>query len=167
VSTPHEGTTFFFELSESHLPIDAPTITSMPPLPPRTELPHILHVEDDRQSRELMSTLLADLAVVTEAPSVARAFELLAENRYELVLLDLELGGALGSDVLREIRGQSMASSVLVYTAHEELLDPSIRELADAVLIKTRISERELRIRIEDLLRHSGRFESAVPLHVS
>jgi hypothetical protein len=69
--------------------------------------------------------------------------------------------------VLHEIRKQSLASSVLVYTAHEELLDPSIRELADAVLIKTRISERELRIRIEDLLRHSGRFESAVPLHVS
>lgn len=51
----------------------------------------ILHVEDDADVRDVVAMVLKDTAEVSQAGTLARARELIAANRYDLILLDIML----------------------------------------------------------------------------
>lgn len=82
--------------------------------------PRILVVEDEDAIRRLVSaTLRSRQYEVAEVPSVAEALVRLTEGPYDLVVLDLMLGGVSGWELVEELhrRGLRDRTRVLVLTA--------------------------------------------------
>jgi len=55
-----------------------------------------------------------------EADSCEGATALLAERRYDLVLLDISLGGRSGLDLLKQVRQEQPTLPVLIISMHPE-----------------------------------------------
>jgi two-component system, LytTR family, response regulator len=81
-----------------------------------------LIVDDEPLARRRLRTILAaepDLEIVGEAANGATAIQAVAEKRPDLLLLDIQMPGKDGFDVLREIA--SIHQPVVVFiTAHDE-----------------------------------------------
>lgn len=83
----------------------------------------ILVVDDDRTTRTIARGLLTSSGYrVTEAESGRAALALLASKHYALVVLDLEMPGMTGREVLDKIRSNvhTAAISVIVLTGNED-----------------------------------------------
>lgn len=78
---------------------------STPASDPPSLRPSLLLVEDNDDTRFLLSALLEDEYVVTPAPTAGAALACARSNRYDIVLMDINLGsGATGVDVLEALR---------------------------------------------------------------
>jgi two-component system KDP operon response regulator KdpE len=125
----------------------------------------VLVVDDDSQ---VVRALRAGLAVqgydVVSAGNGETALDLAAGTRVDLVLLDLELPGIDGVEVVGRLRGWTEVP-VLVLSAHEEL-EERVRALdagADDYVSKPFAME-ELGARIRAVMRRSREGESEGPL---
>lgn len=75
----------------------------------------VLVVEDNAFNRQLVKDLLElDGHDVVEATSAEEATARLADGLYDLILLDIELSGGSGEEVLREVRRHPDLSGVAV-----------------------------------------------------
>jgi len=75
----------------------------------------ILVVDDDPQIRRLMRVaLIAQGYEVREARSAELSFELLERERFDLVLLDINMPGASGLEVCRAVRASSDAAVIML-----------------------------------------------------
>ncbi len=75
----------------------------------------ILVVDDDPQIRRVMRvTLVAQGFEVRDARSAEQAFEILMQEKFDLVLLDINLPGAGGLDVCRHVRASSDAAIIML-----------------------------------------------------
>jgi CheY-like chemotaxis protein len=63
-------------------------------------MPHILHVEDDADTRRIIATLLQEYATITEVDTLAKAREKIASEKFDLVILDLLLPDGNGAEIL-------------------------------------------------------------------
>lgn len=80
---------------------------------------HILIVDDEPTQRVLLKGVLArEGHHITEAENGAQAIEILQEDRYDAVMLDLMMPEVDGMDVLRAIQPQRRDLPVVVLTAH-------------------------------------------------
>ena len=83
----------------------------------------VLIVEDHPTMREAMRMVLADEGfLVDQAANGSQALDLVASDRPDLVLLDLNIPGISGSDLLAALKASSATSGipVIVVTAEEE-----------------------------------------------
>ncbi|MDH0097427.1 CHASE domain-containing protein [Pseudomonas sp. GD04158] len=98
--------------------------------------PRVLHVEDDHDLRLVVAEQGRELAEFVPAESLAEARRLLAEQRFDLVLLDLGLPDGNGLELVDELQRQRPRLPVAVLSASE--LDG--RQLAgvSAALAKSR-----------------------------
>jgi DNA-binding response OmpR family regulator len=83
----------------------------------------VLIVEDHPTMREAMRMVLADEGfTVDQAADGARALDLVASDRPDLILLDLNIPGISGSDLLAALKASDETSGipVIVVTAEEE-----------------------------------------------
>jgi len=78
----------------------------------------ILIVDDEETARYGMRKILDSSGEILEASDLASARQLCAEERPDIVLLDLNLDGEDGFDLLKEIQSSSLPSLVLIITAH-------------------------------------------------
>lgn len=85
---------------------------------------HIFLLEDDETLGHGISMALTgpEVSVVCR-PSLANAREALAEDRFDLLILDINLPDGSGLDLLREIRAAGDASPVILLTANDLELD--------------------------------------------
>jgi two-component system phosphate regulon response regulator OmpR len=116
----------------------------------------LLIVDDDREIREELGSYLTHYGMeVAAAGSAVEAEKLLAERDFDVVLLDLWLGGENGFDVLRQMRKTSQIPCIMI-TAQDEVTDKVVGlELgADDYLIKP-VNLRELLARIRALMRRT------------
>ena len=100
---------------------------------------HILVVEDERALCETIVRSLRRLAYSVDfCCDGNKAIELLGVERYDLVLLDLNLPGADGMTVLRTLRARGSALPVLLLTARDAVADrvDGLDAGADDYLIK-------------------------------
>ncbi|MCA1644304.1 MAG: response regulator transcription factor [Chloroflexi bacterium] len=118
----------------------------------------ILLVDDDRELIDLLAFALkrAGLEPIAahDAASAVRTFE---EQKPDLVVLDINLGGASGLDVLKELRRRAQLPVIMLTALDSE--EDKVRGLdlgADDYLTKP-FSHRELIARIRAQLRHGGR----------
>ena len=85
---------------------------------------HILVVEDERALCETIVRSLRRLAYSVDfCYDGNKAIELLSVERYDLVLLDLNLPGADGMTVLRTLRQTDRDTKVLILSARSEVAD--------------------------------------------
>ena len=85
---------------------------------------HILVVEDERALCETIVRSLRRLAYSVDfCYDGNKAIELLGVERYDLVLLDLNLPGADGMSVLRTLRQTDRDTKVLILSARSEVAD--------------------------------------------
>jgi DNA-binding response OmpR family regulator len=114
-------------------------------------------VDDDRELIDLLAFALKraglDPIAAHDGASALRLFE---ERRPDLVVLDINLGGSSGLDVLRELRRRSSLPVIMLTALDSE--EDKVRGLeagADDYLTKP-FSHRELIARIRAQLRRSG-----------
>ena len=118
----------------------------------------VLIVEDDRRIASFIGKgLTAEGHAVRHAETVEQTFALLAEGRFDIILLDLLLPDGHGRDVLKRIRLHDSDTAVIVVSAlgdtaeKVELLDAG----ADDYLVKP-FAFAELSARVRAAVRHGG-----------
>jgi len=130
---------------------------------------HILVVDDEPQIRRVMrTTLVAEGYEVSDARTGADALELIRSEKYDLVLLDVNMPGISGLETCREIRTGSDLPIIMVTVRGAER--DKVRALdagADGYVSKP-FSISELLARIRAILRRTcfpGELESR-PFHL-
>ncbi|MDR1855998.1 MAG: sigma-54 dependent transcriptional regulator [Desulfovibrio sp.] len=84
----------------------------------------ILVVEDDEGHRSMLQTLLADWGYqVAQAVDGESAVEQCRQTPYDLVLMDVRMGGMSGIEALGAIREFNPAIPILVMTAYSDVKD--------------------------------------------
>ncbi len=107
----------------------------------------VLHVEDDPDIQRVVAAIAVDFAAFEFAGTLAEARAILAERRFDLVLLDLALPDGCGVDLLHEIRARGPRPRVVIFSATDVAVPG-----ADAVLVKSVTSNEELLATIERVL---------------
>lgn len=74
----------------------------------------ILHVEDDLDVLQIVSALVADIAEITPAETLSQAKALLAQQTFDLVVLDLMLPDGRGEDLLPLLNQQDRSPTPVV-----------------------------------------------------
>ena len=124
----------------------------------------ILLVEDNRPLSEwLARTLQKDRYVIECAYDGADAHARLLSERYDLVILDLELPGLAGDEVLRRLRARDNNVPVLILSARDTLAGrvAGLDSGADDYMGKPfEVAELEARIRV--LLRRHANHKNPV-----
>jgi DNA-binding response OmpR family regulator len=101
--------------------------------------PVILHVDDDRDIREVVATALSGVGEVVSAETLAQARAFLAERTPGLVIMDLELRDGSGLDLLKDIKDLKNAEvPVIIFSAQDTPGD--FGRPVTAVLVKSRTS---------------------------
>ncbi|MDY7232866.1 response regulator [Hyalangium rubrum] len=98
----------------------------------------VLLVEDDPSLREGMGEVIADFVDVRTVASVDAALAALREERFELVLADLRIGGAAtgGKTILEAARRRLQPVAIVSAAAEEEIRKALHPFTADALLGK-------------------------------
>jgi two-component system LytT family response regulator len=127
-----------------------------------------LIVDDEPIAREILREELAgfsDVEVVGEAEDGNRALEFISQRHPDLVLLDLEMPGLGGFDVIQQLHGDALPVVIIVtaYNQHairafeagalDYLLKPVSRERLEKALARARILWRSKSEAAESLVR--------------
>jgi PAS domain S-box-containing protein len=112
-------------------------------------MPLILHVEDDMDTLELTAAALEGRARMAQATDVASARAFMAENRPDIVIIDLALPDGSGEDLLADLSGD-LSIPVIVYSAQER--NGAFAREVSAVLTKSKRSLSSLVETINDIL---------------
>lgn len=126
----------------------------------------ILLVEDDQALREMTSKYLrTHRFLVDTADNGADALELLRFSVFDAVVLDWELPGLHGPEILKQFRARGGVTPILMLTGKNTLSDKAqgFNSGADDYLTKPFDLE-ELVMRVQALIRRSGRQVAAAAL---
>lgn len=84
-----------------------------------TQKPKILIVDDEEASRESARMVLQNLYHVSTAETAERALDLLTQERFDLLLMDLQMPGIGGMAGLRKIRSSFPSLPIVMMTAYQ------------------------------------------------
>ena len=110
--------------------------------PPVTGRLRVLHVEDDTDLHQVVRAMAGEAFEFELATSLAQAESMLAMERFDLVLLDLELPDGLGWDLLPQLKQLQPPPRVMILSGTE--LSPEQAEQVESSLLKTHFSSRDL-----------------------
>ncbi len=114
----------------------------------------ILIVDDEKDYREILKTQLNDY-VIAEASTAKTAMDILGKpNDIDLVLLDVELPDAKGTEMLAAIRDNNPGIGIVILTGHgsTDIILDSLRGHADDYVNKNEGSEK-IRKSVEETIR--------------
>ncbi|PLX69295.1 MAG: two-component system response regulator [Denitrovibrio sp.] len=98
----------------------------------------ILVVDDEPDIRLLYRSELEDHGFkVYDAANSKECFEILNNQKIDLVLLDIKLKGESGIDILQSISGKEKKTKVILATAYSAYQDDFSTWLADGYWVKT------------------------------
>ncbi|HEX8606578.1 MAG TPA: response regulator [Pseudoduganella sp.] len=107
---------------------------------PMAPVPHVLHVDADDSTALILATLLVPEVRVSRAPTLAAAAARLAEEKFDLIILDADLPDGDGQALTDTVRARGCHTPVLLYSARQ----PSLHHQAHAYLPKPWTSPRQL-----------------------
>lgn len=113
-----------------------------------TNVPHILHIEDNKDIKAFVSSILQDMATITPVSSLKSAKNKLAADAFDLVILDLILPDGSGLDLIKDIKQMQPPLPIIVHSAHE--IAETMKGV-DAVLSKLHTTEEDLRELVQQL----------------
>jgi two-component system, NtrC family, response regulator AtoC len=117
--------------------------------------PTILIVDDEKPSREGLRSALEERYDVYLAEDAKAATELLATEKFDVLLSDLRMPGEDGLKLIRRAKSLSPAPICILMTAYgsEEMAVEAMKQGADDYISKGRLQLDELEIRIARLLK--------------
>ncbi|MEO8627434.1 MAG: response regulator, partial [Betaproteobacteria bacterium] len=92
--------------------------------------PRILHVEDDRDVKQVIAAIVGELADFDHASTLEQARRKINDGVYSLVLLDLELPDGSGWDLLADLNRLVPPPPVVLFSASELTADEAKRVAA-------------------------------------
>jgi len=110
----------------------------------------VLHVEGDPDIFHVMHEVASKVAEVVQAANLAEARSLLAQSRYDLVILDMDLPDGSGKELLPLLKSAIPPIPVMVFSVYE--IGAEEAGEVDAVLVKSRIDNVELLATIKRLI---------------
>ncbi|MBT0668019.1 CHASE3 domain-containing protein [Novosphingobium profundi] len=114
-------------------------------------LPSVLHVEDDPDVVKVIDAALEGRAVVISANSLEAARRALAEHRFDLAVLDLELADGNGTSLLPDLTSAGNGPvPVVIFSAQDA--DPEVADRVEAYLTKARTPISDLVATVEALV---------------
>jgi DNA-binding NtrC family response regulator len=81
----------------------------------------VLVVDDKENMRKLFARILGDAYAVTEAADGTQALALLASREFDVVVTDIQMPGADGFAVLREVKRRAPDTEVVLVTAYASI----------------------------------------------
>ena len=122
----------------------------------------ILIIDDDEDLSMIISDMLNDYGYEVQlAPDSETAFELLKNNSFHLILLDINLPDAIGFDVCRELRRISSVPVIFASARTSETDRVSGLDIGGDDYISKPFSMKELLSRINALIRRTYGFTDA------
>src|SRR5512139_2399586 len=117
--------------------------------------PTLLIVDDEKPTREGLRAALEDRYDVYLAEDVATAMDLLAQERFEVLLTDFRLPNEDGMKLIARAKSLAQPPVCILMTAYgsEELAVQAMKNGADDYLPKGRMQIEELDLRIARALR--------------
>lgn len=140
-SAPGAGANFHFDL---------PVLTRSENEPGHNDRARVLYVEDDPDLHRVVQTLTGGVALLDSAASLEEARRLLAERRYDLVMIDVVLPDGIAWELLPLVKALDAPPPVVVFSA-QEVGEREAREVA-ATFIKSQTSNEALLRTITSLL---------------
>jgi CheY-like chemotaxis protein len=116
-----------------------------------TNIPKVLHVEDDPDVCEVVNAIVGDFAEMDHASTVADAWQKLEHNYYDLVILDLSLSDGSGLMLLPLLNNATPPIPVMVFSA-QEIGQIDVGEI-QSVLVKSRTDNAQLLATIKRLIK--------------
>ena len=113
-------------------------------------IPQVLHVEDDADVRQVLSSIGHGIAEFDHAETVKEASEKLSLLRYDLIVLDLVLPDGSGLGVLPLLKGLNVQTPVMIFSGRNVSGDEASQ--VASVLIKSSTSNKTLLDTITRLL---------------
>lgn len=107
---------------------------------PMAPVPHILHVDADDATALILATLLVPEIRVSRAPTLEAAAARLAQEKFDLIILDADLPDGDGQALTDTVRARGCHTPVLLYSARQ----PGLHHQAHAYLPKPWTSPRQL-----------------------
>jgi CheY-like chemotaxis protein len=101
--------------------------------------PAILHVEDDSDLSNVIAAALGDRARVVLARDLREAEEYLMQQKFALLLLDLDLPDGSAVELLDRVQEAGTPIPTVILSAETPTRDIEVR--VDAVMVKTDVSE--------------------------
>ncbi len=117
-----------------------------------TRIPLILHIEDDPDIRQIVSTIGHDIAEFDHASTLAEAAEKLNRRNYDLIVLDLALPDGPGMEVMPLLKKLNHQTPVMIFSG-ANVAQHEANQVA-SVLMKARTSNQELLDTIAKLIAH-------------
>lgn len=115
--------------------------------------PRILHVENDEDLRELLARQIAPLEIELQgAATLTEARERIAEQHYDLAIIDLMLPDGNGSELFDQLAQSVPPPPVIIFSALDSPVNDS--RLAMRQLMKSRHGGYELANLIQHMLQH-------------
>ncbi len=115
--------------------------------------PRILHIEDDPDVRQVVSSMAQDIADFDYAGNLRQAADRLEQQRYDLIILDLGLPDGSGWDVLPLLGVLNPQPPVVIFSV-QNVASEDARKTA-AALVKSQISNQELIDTLNTLIKQS------------
>ena len=125
----------------------------------------ILIVDDDLSMRLLLAEYFRRLGYeVEEKESAEEGLELALSGRFDCFIFDVTMPGMSGLELLKRVRERGVQTPAMFLTAHDAVDDKvaGFQAGADDYLAKP-FSPRELEVRVEALLRRSGKWAQQQP----
>lgn len=116
----------------------------------KKELPRILHVEDDADTKVVVQSILENEAIITHATTIQEAIHLMGHDNFDLVILDLLLPDGNAAELLPLFSKYNLP--IIVYSAFE--LDKEYTKYVSQALIKSNISNDKILAIIKNLLQN-------------
>jgi two-component system phosphate regulon response regulator OmpR len=107
---------------------------------PMAPAPHVLHVDADDSTALILATLLVPEIRISRAPTMEAAATRLAQEKFDLIILDADLPDGDGQALTDTVRARGCHTPVLLYSARQ----PSLHHQAHAYLPKPWTSPRQL-----------------------
>jgi len=112
--------------------------------------PVVLHVEDEPDVHMIVSAMLKDTAKVVWAPTLREARQQLADQAFDLVLLDIGLPDGSGVGLLDTLNQGSSPVPTVMFSAQD--IDKTLAQRVSAALVKSSTSNEDLVTMIRSLL---------------
>jgi DNA-binding response OmpR family regulator len=122
------------------------------PLLTNNHFPRILHIEDDYDLVKVIKALLGEIAEVENARSAREALNKLEHEKFDLILLDVELPDSTSTSLPTLLNNPALGTiPVVVFSGSE--VDPGVSRKIAAGLIKSRTSNQELVNTIQNIFK--------------